>query len=158
MKVGFGYDIHRLKKGNMLVLGGEKIDCEKGLVGHSDADVVIHAIMDALLGASGQGDIGMHFPDNDLRWKGISSLDLLKKVYQLIKQKKFKVHNIDITIILEKPKISCYYPGMKKNIARILKCSQDDINIKASTNEKIGLIGKEDGIIAFCVTLLDEMI
>lgn len=158
MKVGFGYDIHRLKKGNILVLGGEKIDYEKGLEGHSDADVVIHAIIDALLGASGQGDIGMHFPDNDLKWKGISSLVLLKMVYQLLKQKKFKVHNIDITIVLEKPKISCYYPNMKKNIAKTLKLPLDDVNIKASTNERIGLIGKEDGIAVFCVALLDKIV
>lgn len=158
MKIGFGYDIHRFKKGNILFLGGEKIDNEKGLEGYSDADVVIHAVMDALLGASGQGDIGMHFPDNDLKWKDISSLILLQEVQKIIRKKNYKVINIDITIVLEKPKISCYYPNMKKNIAKILKLSPEDINIKASTNERIGFIGNEEGIVAFCVALLDKTI
>ena len=157
MNVGFGYDIHRLKKGETLILGGEQINCKIGLEGHSDADAVIHAVMDALLGASGQGDIGIHFPDHDPKWKGISSLYLLDKVRQLLEQKKFRVHNIDLTIVLEKPKLTGYYPNMKKNIAQILKLSQDDINIKASTNEGIGLIGKEKGIAAFCVALLEKI-
>jgi len=157
MRVGFGYDIHRLKKGETLILGGEKIVYEKGLVGHSDADVVIHAVMDALLGASGQGDIGVHFPDNEPGWKDISSLYLLEKVKILLDKKKFLVSNIDLTVVIEKPKISIYYDKMKKNIAMILKMPKDNINIKASTNEGIGFIGQEEGIATFCVALLEKI-
>jgi len=156
MKIGFGYDIHPLRKGKSLILGGVKIDYDKGLEGHSDADVVIHALMDALLGAAGEGDIGVHFPDNEPKWKGISSLFLLDQIWTLIEGKKYKINNIDITIILEKPKLLPYYPYMKENIARVLKLDEDNINIKASTNEGIGIIGKEEGIAAFCVTLLEE--
>ncbi len=157
MRVGFGYDIHRLKKGETLILGGEKINYDKGLEGHSDADVVVHAIIDALLGASGQGDIGVHFPDNNPKWEGISSLILLGKVQQLLDKKKFRVQNIDLTLVLEKPKLSVYYSNMRKNIAQVLKLLQEDINIKASTNERIGLIGKEEGIAALCVVLLEKI-
>ncbi|HKK83000.1 MAG TPA: 2-C-methyl-D-erythritol 2,4-cyclodiphosphate synthase [Atribacterota bacterium] len=157
MRVGFGYDVHRLKKGETLILGGEKIVYEKGLVGHSDADVVIHAVMDALLGASGQGDIGVHFPDNEPGWKDISSLYLLEKVKILLDKKKFLVSNIDLTVVIEKPKISIYYDKMKKNIAMILKMPKDNINIKASTNEGIGFIGQEEGIATFCVALLEKI-
>lgn len=157
MKVGFGYDIHRLKIGKKLILGGEKIASEKGLEGYSDADVLVHAMMDALLGASGLGDIGVYFPDNDPRWKGISSLILLEKVNQLLEQERFVVHNIDLTVVLENPKLFSYYPSMKKNVARVLKISEDDISIKASTNEGIGLIGKEEAIAAFCVALLEKI-
>jgi len=156
MRVGFGYDVHRLKRGEKLILGGEKIVYEKGLVGHSDADVVIHAVMDALLGASGQGDIGIHFPDSEPGWKDISSLYLLEKVKKLLDKKKFIVSNIDLTVVIEKPKISLYYDKMKKNIAMILKIPKDNINIKASTNEGIGLIGQEEGIATFCVALLEK--
>lgn len=158
MRIGFGYDIHRLKEGRTLVLGGEKIEYSKGLVGHSDADVVIHAVIDALLGASGQGDIGVHFPDNDPKWEGISSLYLLKKVSQLLEQNKFKIHNIDLTVVIEKPKLSHYVIHMKKNIAKILKLLENCVNIKASTNEGMGLIGKEEGIAAFCVALLEKIV
>ena len=156
MKIGFGYDIHPLRKGKSLILGGVKIEYDKGLEGHSDADVVIHALMDALLGASGEGDIGVHFPDNEPKWKGISSLVLLDQIRQLIESKKYKINNIDITIISEKPKLLPYYPYMKQNIARVLKLDSDNINIKASTNEGIGIIGKGEGIASFCVALLEE--
>lgn len=157
MKVGFGYDVHRLKRGETLILGGEKIVYEKGLVGHSDADVVIHAVMDALLGASGQGDIGIHFPDSDPGLKDISSLYLLEKVKKILDKKRFIVSNIDLTVVIEKPKISVYYDKMKKNIAMILKIPKANINIKASTNEGIGLIGQEEGIASFCVALLEKI-
>ena len=157
MKIGFGYDIHRLKRGKELILGGVSIDYEKGLQGHSDADVVTHAIIDALLGASGQGDIGRHFPDTNPKWEGISSMYLLQKVKYLLQQKKFKVHNIDITVVLEKPSLSYYCSRMETNIAGILDIPKHSINIKASTNEKIGLIGKEEGIATFCVALLEEI-
>jgi len=157
MKVGFGYDVHRLKRGETLILGGEKIVYEKGLVGHSDADVVIHAVMDALLGASGQGDIGAHFPDNEPEWKDISSLYLLKKVKKMLDKKKFTVSNIDLTVVIEKPKLSVYYDKIKKNISMVLKIPKDNINIKATTNEGIGFIGQEEGIATFCVALLEKI-
>ena len=157
MKVGFGYDVHRLKRGETLILGGEKIVYEKGLVGHSDADVVIHAVMDALLGASGQGDIGVHFPDSDPGFKDISSLYLLEKVKKLLDKKRFTVSNIDLTVVIEKPKLSVYYDKMKKNIAMVLKISKDNINIKASTNEGIGFIGQKEGVATFCVALLEKI-
>lgn len=156
MRIGFGYDIHPLKRGKDLILGGVKINFEKGLDGHSDADAVVHAVIDALLGASGQGDIGVHFPDNQIKWKCISSLILLSHAYKLIKRRKYRINNIDLTIVLEKPKLIYYYPDMKKNIARVLKIEEDRINIKATTNEGIGFIGKGEGVAAFCVALLEE--
>ncbi len=157
MRVGFGYDIHRLKVGKDLILGGERICYKKGLEGHSDADVLIHAIMDALLGASGQGDIGMHFPDNDPEYKDISSLFLLEKVKRILDENKLKVYNIDLTVVMEKPKLSFYCNKIKNNISQVLKLSENVINIKASTNEGIGLIGKEEAIAAFCVVLLKKV-
>lgn len=157
MRVGFGYDIHRLKVGKKLILGGERIYYKKGLEGHSDADVLIHAIMDALLGASGQGDIGMHFPDNDPKYKDISSSYLLEKVKGILDEKKFKVYNIDLTVVMEKPRLSLYYTKIKNNISKVLKLSENHINIKASTNEGLGLIGKEEAIAAFCVALLKKV-
>ncbi|MBN2395698.1 MAG: 2-C-methyl-D-erythritol 2,4-cyclodiphosphate synthase [Candidatus Atribacteria bacterium] len=156
MRIGFGYDIHRLKTGEDLILGGEKIDSEKGLEGHSDADVLIHALIDSLLGASSLGDIGVYFPDSDPQWRGISSLILLEKISALLAEKRWAILNVDLTLVLEKPKLFGYYPGMKKNIARVLKMSEDNINIKASTNEGIELIGKEEGIAAFSVALLEK--
>ncbi len=154
MKIGFGYDIHPLKKGEKLILGGVKISSEMGLEGYSDADVVIHAVIDALLGAAGQGDIGIHFPDNDIRWKNISSLTLLDYTYKLINSKGNEINNVDITIVLEKPRLQPYYTEMKKNIARILEIDMNYINLKATTNEGIGSIGRGEGIAAFCVILL----
>lgn len=154
MKIGFGYDIHPLKIGERLILGGVKINSKAGLVGHSDADVVIHAVIDSLLGAAGKGDIGVFFPDDQEEWKGISSLILLEKISKLIEKEKYTVNNIDITIILEYPKLLPYYPEMKKNIAGILKINEKEINIKATTNEGIGFIGKGEGIAVFCVASL----
>lgn len=158
MRIGFGYDIHPLIKGKDLIIGGVKIESEDGLEGHSDADVVVHAVIDALLGASGQGDIGIHFPNNEIKWKGISSLVLLSHVYELVERKKFRINNIDISIILEKPKLIYYYPDMKKNMAGVLKIKEGQINIKATTNEGIGFIGKGEGIAAICVALLEKYI
>ncbi|HNR65610.1 MAG TPA: 2-C-methyl-D-erythritol 2,4-cyclodiphosphate synthase [Atribacterota bacterium] len=156
MRIGFGYDIHPLKKGRPLFLGGVKVNSDRGLEGHSDADVVIHSIMDALLGASGQGDIGVHFPNDEISWKGISSMVLLNRTCILLEKKKYKIKNLDITIVVEKPKLLTYYPDMIMNIASALKISEDCINIKATTNEGIGFIGKGEGIASFCVTLLEE--
>jgi 2-C-methyl-D-erythritol 2,4-cyclodiphosphate synthase len=156
MKVGFGYDIHRLKEGEKLILGGEEISYEKGLEGHSDADAILHALMDALLGASGQEDIGVLFPDNEPKYKNISSLYFLEEVKRLLDVKKYGICNIDITVVLEKPKISPYYSKIRNNIANVLQLSIEDINIKASTNEGIGTIGKEEAIAVFCVVLLEK--
>lgn len=156
MKIGFGYDIHPLKKGKELILGGVKIVYSKGLEGHSDADVVIHAVIDALLGAAGEGDIGIHFPDDNIKLKGISSTILLENVCKLITLKKYQIKNIDITIVLEKPKISSYYPNMKKNLAETLEINENNVNIKATTNEGIGFIGKGEAAAAFCVALLEK--
>ena len=156
MRIGFGYDAHPLKKGKTLILGGVKIDYEKGLEGHSDADVVIHAVIDSLLGASGQGDIGMFFPDNELEWKGISSLTLLDHIVKLIERKQYKINNIDITVVLENPKLIPYYPDMKRNIASVLRIDENNINIKATTNEGMGYIGKGEGIVAFALLYLNS--
>lgn len=155
IRIGFGYDVHPLKKGKNLILCGVKICSEKGLEGHSDADVVIHALMDALLGASGQGDIGMHFSNKKAKWKDISSMILLEKVVKIIERENYKINNIDITIVLEKPTIVNYFSEMKNNISKILKVNDGKINIKATTNEGIGFIGKGDGIATFCVAAIE---
>ncbi|MFH1848412.1 MAG: 2-C-methyl-D-erythritol 2,4-cyclodiphosphate synthase [Candidatus Omnitrophota bacterium] len=141
MRVGIGYDIHRLKKGRRLVLGGVEIPHSKGLDGHSDADVLLHAVCDAILGACGLGDIGNHFPDTDPAYKGISSLELLKKVKGLIESKNFTVVNIDSTLILEEPKIERFKDSMRKNISGAVGIGADKVNVKATTQEGVGPIG-----------------
>ncbi|MFA6621111.1 MAG: 2-C-methyl-D-erythritol 2,4-cyclodiphosphate synthase [Candidatus Caldatribacteriota bacterium] len=156
MRVGFGYDIHRLKTGNKLILGGVEIEHIKGLEGHSDADVLIHSVADALLGAAGLEDIGVHFPESDNSLKGISSLKILKKVQEMLDLKKYAIVNIDVAVVMEKPKLSPYYKRIKENISKVLRLPEDKINIKASTNEGLGFIGKEEGIAAFCVTSLKK--
>lgn len=156
MRVGFGYDIHRLKTGNKLILGGVEIEHIKGLEGHSDADVLIHSVADALLGTAGLEDIGVHFPDSDNSLKGISSLKILKKVQEMLDLKKYAIVNIDVAVVMEKPKLSPYYKRIKENISKVLRLPEDKINIKASTNEGLGFIGKEEGIAAFCVTSLKK--
>lgn len=153
-KVGFGYDIHKLVEGRKLILGGVEIPHRLGLLGHSDGDVLIHSIIDALLGALSLGDIGEYFPDNDEKYKDISSTILLKEVAKILKRKKVKISNIDITIIIERPKLTDYKKEIKKSIARILEINKDKINIKAKTNEKIGNIGKEKAIVSFAVVCL----
>lgn len=154
MRVGFGYDVHHLILGRKLILGGEIISYEKGLDGHSDADVLIHSIIDALLGAAGEGDIGQHFPDNDERYKDISSLKLLRKTYEILKGEKFAINNIDISVVLEEPLLTPFIIKMKNNIAKVLKISSRRINIKATTNEKMGFIGRKEGIASYCVVSL----
>ena len=156
MKIGIGYDIHRLVKGRKLILGGVEIPFKLGLEGHSDGDTLLHAISDAFLGAASLGDIGHHFPDNDEKYKNISSLLILKEVGEKIKDKGLEVENIDSTLILEEPKVSSYMAKMKDNIAETLTISQDKINIKATTQEKLGFLGKGEGIAAFAVVLLKE--
>jgi len=154
MKIGIGYDIHKLVSGRPLVLGGVNIPSEKGLLGHSDGDAVLHAVCDAALGAAALGDIGDHFPDTKEQYKNIESMKLLKKVAEKLKEKKFKVHNVDVTIIIEKPKISEFKNKMKENIARALGMGKVHVNVKATTNEGIGAIGRSEGIAAIAVATL----
>lgn len=154
MYVGMGYDIHRLEPGRKLVLGGVRIPFEKGLLGHSDADVLIHAICDALLGAAGLGDIGIHFPDTDPKFKDISSKKLLVRTDEMIREKGLRIQNIDSTIFAEAPKLNPYRETMRKNIGQVLDLETDRINIKATTAEGLGMIGKGQGIGAMCVVLL----
>lgn len=156
MRIGHGYDVHRLVEGRKLILGGVIIEYNKGLLGHSDADVLIHAIMDALLGAAGLGDIGQYFPASDDKFKGISSLKLLEQVNTLLKAQNFLIVNIDSTVILEEPKISKYIQNMKHNISSTLQCDVNLINIKATTEEGLGFTGIREGIAAHAVVLIKK--
>lgn len=154
MRIGMGYDIHRLVSGRRLILGGVEIPFEKGLLGHSDADVLLHAVCDALFGAAGLGDIGEHFPDTDPAYKGISSMKLLARTYEMVKAG-FSVVNLDAVVFAEAPKLSPYKLEMRKNIAGIVEIEPACVNIKATTSEGLGMIGKGEGIGAMCVALLD---
>ena len=145
MRVGMGYDVHRLVEGRDLILGGVKIEHELGLLGHSDADVLVHAIMDALLGAAALGDIGKHFPDTDDAYKGADSLVLLDKVWNLVLQEGYVIENIDATVIAQRPKLRPYMEQMEENIARVLHLEKNQINIKATTEERLGFSGREEG-------------
>ncbi len=155
-RVGIGYDVHKLAEGETLILGGVKIEHYKGTVGHSDADVLIHAIIDALLGAANLRDIGFHFPDTNPQYKGVSSLYLLQETLKLIESQEFKIVNIDSTLILQKPKIKDFIPQMKGNIAKALKADISQISVKATTTEKLGFEGREEGIAAQAVALLEK--
>jgi 2-C-methyl-D-erythritol 2,4-cyclodiphosphate synthase len=146
MRVGLGYDVHRLVEDRDLILGGVKIPYEKGLLGHSDADVLLHAIMDALLGAAALGDIGKHFPDTDPAYKGISSIKLLEHVGNLLEQENYQIINIDATIIAQKPKMAPHIPQMVENVAKTLKLEKNQVNIKATTEEGLGFTGTGEGI------------
>lgn len=157
MRIGTGYDVHKLVSDRKLIMGGVIIPYEKGLLGHSDADVLVHAIMDALLGAAALGDIGKHFPDSDPAYKGASSIELLKKVKELIEDKLYMVENIDATIIAQKPKLATYLPQMVQNIATALGMEEDRVNIKATTEEGLGFTGAGEGIAAQAVCLLESM-
>lgn len=156
-RVGFGFDVHKLIEGRKLILGGVEIPSEKGLLGHSDADVLLHAICDALLGAAALGDIGQHFPDTDPKYKGISSLELLKHVGQLIKENGYSITNIDSTLVLERPKIAPYSDTMRKNIAVALGIGENAVSIKATTNEGMGFIGVGEGAVAYAVTSIESI-
>lgn len=146
MRIGMGYDVHRLTEDRKLIIGGVEIPYEKGLLGHSDADVLLHAIMDALLGAAALGDIGKHFPDTDPAYKGISSMELLRKVGELLEEHSFLIENIDATIIAQAPKMRPHIDTMRKNIAQALQIEVDQVNVKATTEEGLGFTGSEDGI------------
>ena len=156
MRIGIGYDVHRLTEDRNLILGGVKIPFDKGLLGHSDADVLIHAIMDAILGALGAGDIGKHFPDTDPQYKGISSVRLLEHVADLMRQQGFEIGNLDAIVIAQKPKIGPYFQEMKEHMAQALGCSPEKINLKATTEEGLGFTGRQEGMAAQAVCLLAE--
>lgn len=157
MRIGIGYDVHKLVVDRPLILGGVNIPFERGLLGHSDADVLIHAIMDSMLGALALGDIGKHFPDTSDEFKGISSLKLLEHVYSLIKSKGFEIENIDSIIVAQRPKMAPHIPEMKKNICSILNVNEDQLNIKATTEEGLGFTGSGDGISSQSVCLLNKI-
>lgn len=157
MRAGTGYDVHRLEEGRKLVLGGVCIPYEKGLLGHSDADVLLHAVMDALLGAAALGDIGRHFPDSDDRYKGISSMELLRHVGKMLEDKCYVIENIDATIIAQKPKLSGYIDEMCANIAGVLGLEQNQVNVKATTEEGLGFTGTGEGIASQAVCSVSSM-
>ena len=157
MRIGHGYDVHRLVEGRDLILGGVKIEHEKGLLGHSDADVLLHAVSDALLGAAGLGDIGRHFPDTDPKYKGADSLMLLRQVYRKISEKGYRVGNIDVTMIAQRPKLKDYIPQMQANIAAAVEAEPDRVNVKATTEEKLGFTGTGEGMACHAVCLLEEI-
>ena len=156
MRVGMGYDVHKLTEGRKLILGGVDIPWEKGLLGHSDADVLIHAVMDALLGAAALGDIGKHFPDTDPAYKGISRIKLLVHVAELLRKQEYAVGNIDATVIAQKPKMAPHIPQMRKNMADALGIPESKINIKATTEEGLGFTGRGEGIASQAICLLIE--
>ncbi|MCD7774233.1 MAG: 2-C-methyl-D-erythritol 2,4-cyclodiphosphate synthase [Clostridiales bacterium] len=155
IRIGHGYDVHRFCENRDLILGGVKIDYEMGLLGHSDADVLLHAVCDSLLGAAALGDIGKHFPDSDDRYKGIDSMVLLKKVAELISEKGFRVVNIDATVIAQKPKIGSFTDAMAENIASVCGISPDRVNVKATTEENLGFTGRCEGISSHAVCLIE---
>jgi 2-C-methyl-D-erythritol 2,4-cyclodiphosphate synthase len=157
MRIGTGYDVHRLAEGRKLMMGGVDIPSERGLLGHSDADVLLHAVCDALLGAAGLGDIGRHFPDTEPRYKGISSLSLLAEVHRLLTEGGFRVNNIDATIVAERPKMAPHIPAMVANIASVVKTDLSAVNIKATTSEGLGFVGRGEGIAAYAVCTINAM-
>ncbi|MDB5090013.1 MAG: 2-C-methyl-D-erythritol 2,4-cyclodiphosphate synthase [Mucilaginibacter sp.] len=157
IRVGFGFDVHQLKEQHPFVLGGVNLEHHAGAFGHSDADVLLHAICDALLGAANLRDIGHHFSNTDERWRGISSLVLLQHVMKLLREKGWEISNIDAMVCLEAPKINPHIPAMQANIARAAGIDADEISIKATTNEKLGFIGREEGIVAYAVCLIEKI-
>ena len=156
MRIGHGYDVHKLVEGRDLILGGVKIDHHLGLLGHSDADVLLHAVSDALLGAAGLGDIGKHFPDTDPQYKGADSLKLLQIVAERVREAGYRVSNIDVTMIAQKPKLKDHIPQMVKNIAYAVGIAENRVNVKATTEEKLGFTGREEGLSCHAVCLLEE--
>ena len=154
-RVGFGYDVHRLVEGKALILGGVKIPNDKGLLGYSDADVLVHAVIDAILGALGKGDIGQHFPDNDPAYRGADSLILLKQIVGLAHDKGFTVNNLDASIIAQKPKLTPYVNDMKERLSTVLEVDPDVLNVKATTTEGLGFCGRDEGVAAYAVVSLE---
>jgi 2-C-methyl-D-erythritol 2,4-cyclodiphosphate synthase len=156
IRVGFGFDVHQLKDGHPFYIGGVKLEHHRGAFGHSDADVLVHAICDALLGAANMRDIGFHFANTDDRWKGISSIVLLKEVVRMLSEKNYSIGNIDCMLCLEAPKINPHIPAMKSILAEAMSITEDDISIKATTNEKMGFIGREEGVVAYATVLIEK--
>ncbi len=156
LRIGNGYDVHKLVEGRKLILGGVEIPHTKGVLGHSDGDVLIHAIMDAMLGALALGDIGQHFPDTDMKYENIDSTILLKRVKELIQERGYKVINLDSIIVLQKPKVKPYIEAMRKRIAEILEVEIETVSVKATTEEKLGFTGDESGVKSYCVVLLEK--
>lgn len=156
MRIGFGYDVHRLVTGRKLVLGGVTIPYEKGLIGHSDADVLVHSVCDALLGAASLGDIGMHYPDTDPEFKDIPSIKLLEKTHNMLKENGFGIINIDSIVFAERPKVMPFRSEMEKNIAMAIEIDPECVNVKATTTEGLGMIGKGEGIGAMCIALINK--
>ena len=156
MRIGHGYDVHKLVEGRDLILGGVKIPFEKGLLGHSDADVLLHAVSDSLLGAAALGDIGKHFPDTDPAYKGADSLELLRIVGEKVAEAGYRVGNIDVTMIAQRPKLKDHIPQMRANIARVLGVEISQVNVKATTEEHLGFTGREEGLSCHAVCLLEE--
>ena len=157
MRVGFGYDVHRLAEERKLILGGVEIPYEKGLLGHSDADVLVHAVMDAMLGAAGMGDIGRHFPDSDNQYKGIDSMILLQKVTELLTESGYMVNNIDVTIVAKRPKLAGFIPQMEASLAKAVKVEEHAVNVKATTTEKLGFEGEGLGMSAYAVCTIKQI-
>ena len=156
MRIGHGYDVHKLTENRDLIIGGVKIPYEKGLLGHSDADVMLHAVSDALLGAAGLGDIGKHFPDTDPKYKGADSLELLRIVAQRVGEKGYRVSNVDVTMIAQRPKLKDHIPAMVRNIAAAIGIGEDRVNVKATTEEHLGFTGSGEGMACHAVCLLEE--
>lgn len=156
LKVGFGFDVHQLKENHPFILGGVQLEHHKGAFGHSDADVLVHAICDALLGAANLRDIGHHFKNTDERWRGISSLILLTECVKMLNEKGYSINNVDAMLCLEAPKINPHVSAMKANIAKAMDLDEDDISIKATTNETMGFIGREEGVVAYAVCLIQK--
>lgn len=157
MRIGQSIDIHQLVEGRKLILGGVEIPYEKGLKGHSDADVLLHAIIESIIGALGEGDIGKHFPDTDDRYKGISSMILLEETYKLMNEKGYKIGNVDAIIMTEQPKMAPHIPTMRNNIAKALHCDVTQISVKATRGEKLGFVGRGEGIVSQAVCLLENV-
>lgn len=156
-RIGQSSDIHQLAEGRRFILGGVEIEHTKGLVGHSDADALLHAVAEAVIGALGEGDLGKHFPDTDPQYKGISSLILLEHVTRLMETKGFRIGNVDALIMIERPKMAPHISAMRKNIAAALRCGEDQVNVKATRGEKLGFVGREEGVLAQAVVLLEKM-
>jgi len=155
-RIGHGYDVHKLEEGKKFIIGGIEIDHDKGAVGHSDADIVIHVICDALLGALSLGDIGKHFPDTDNKYKGIDSKILLQKVMKLVREEKYQISNVDVTILLQKPKLRNYIDSMRDTLSNIMEINKSQISVKATTTEGLGFVGREEGVASHCVCILKQ--
>ncbi|MFQ5863601.1 MAG: 2-C-methyl-D-erythritol 2,4-cyclodiphosphate synthase [bacterium] len=158
MRIGFGYDVHKLVEGRKLILGGVTIPADKGLLGHSDADALCHAVGDAILGSVALGDLGTHFPDDDEQFAGISSLLILKEIGKMLAKEGYQINNIDATLVLEKPKLLPYIPTMRKNVAQCLALLESQVSIKATTSEMLGFTGREDGMVAYASVLVEKRV